>query len=168
MPAKLASSEQSIPTKMKPFGFRLEVTQRKNGTFDHKVVDAAGKVLATRNSVRRYRAAAIARTRIAVSLRNARELVTCHQRQLDEYRQVVASGVVPAAFRTLTVDDYRGFVTNAELSIPREQARVVELEGMMSRLEHFPPYVAGFSGTYAGAAKLVRGECSELLGVATE
>jgi hypothetical protein len=153
---------------MKPFGFRLEVTQRKNGSFDHKVVDETGKVVATRNSVRRYRAAAIARTRLAVAARNACELVKHHERQLAEYRQVVASGVVPFQFRMLTVDDYRRFVADSELTVPREHARAAELQDKMNRLEQFPPYVAGFSGTYAGAAKLVRGESSELLGVATE
>jgi hypothetical protein len=153
---------------MKPFGFRLEVTQRKNGSFDHKVLDETGKVIATRNSVRHYRAAAIARPRMAVAARNACELVKHHERQLAEYRQVVASGVVPAQFRMLTVANYREFVANVEATLPRERARAAELQDKMSRLEQFPPFVAGFSGTYAGAAKLVRGEWAELLGVATD
>lgn len=149
--------------------YKLIVTPEKNGTFDHRVVEVAtGNVVGARNSRRRYRAAAVVRERIAVARASAHNAVTHTERQLDEYRAVVASGVVPAEFRLLTVDNYREFIANGVAELPRLRERAADLDAKMLRGEQFQAFVAGFSGTYAGAAKLARNAWCQLLGVATE
>ncbi len=109
--------------------YTLTVTAKKNGTFDHvvtdeagAVTDEAGAVIGTRNSVRQYRSACITRGNRESILHQALRTLTYNQGQLAEYRAVVAAGRVPAEYAALKLDDYRGFISNLEATLPRDEA----------------------------------------------
>lgn len=72
--------------------YRLDVTARKNGTFDHSVVEVAtGKVVGTRNSRRQYSFATVARANLDWYIANARDMLTWRGHNDVFYAQVRAS-----------------------------------------------------------------------------
>lgn len=65
--------------------YTLEVTQKKNGTFDHVVRASDGTVIATRNSKRRYASATIVRWNLQHELKHAREMLTWDPSHGEEF-----------------------------------------------------------------------------------
>lgn len=148
--------------------FRLQVTERRNGTYDHVVTDASGNVIGARNSRRHYKAAAVTRSNRAVCLRYAKASVVENEKQLVEYAAVVATGRVPAGYSLLKVADYAEFLVHGTEDRSVLAAKVAKIEAMVARDEQYPAVVFGFSGSVTGAAKLCRFDSIELLAIAVE
>lgn len=72
--------------------YRLEVTAKKNGTFDHKVIEVAtGAVVGTRNSKKHYTSATVVRTNLARSIAKDREILTWQGYKPEYYARVQQS-----------------------------------------------------------------------------
>lgn len=95
--------------------FTLTVSQKKNGTFDHLVIDGSGNVVGTRNSKKHYEFATVARRTISKELRMAQGSVDYWNRDTkpwdgreaeiartvarrDEFSKLAAAGHVYPAF----------------------------------------------------------------------
>jgi hypothetical protein len=122
--------------------YRLEVVEKKNGSFDYKVVEVAtGKVIGTRNSFRRYVAATVTRGSVAKELAIARRHVAdaeknptqwsadsaeFYKKNVAKFEAMLAKGeqlgtavmsynskATPPSARQLTYIDFVGFAVEA-------------------------------------------------------